>query len=101
MVLNGLNILQKIPEKPIEIKLIFKPKTNAIGGRIVGETMMNIINFLNLKFNKPKTLAAGNAMIIETIVTKIPIVKLLTKALITVGFDAHSLENLQKFFVPV
>ena len=42
---------------------------------------MNIINFLNLKFNKPKTLAAGNAMIIDTIVTKIPIVKLLTKAL--------------------
>ena len=27
---------KKLPEKPIEIKLIFKPKTKAIGGRIVG-----------------------------------------------------------------
>ena len=61
---------------------------------------MNIINFLNLKFNKPKTLAAGKAMIIETIVTKIPIVKLLTKALITVGFDAHRSRKPSKVLCP-
>ena len=75
------------------MKLIFNPSTNAIGGNIVGETIIKIINFLNLKFSKPNTLAAGNAIIIETIVTITPIVTLLTNALIIVGFDNHKSSN--------
>ena len=71
------------------MKLMFKPSTNAIGGNMVGETMIKIIIFLNLKFSKPNTLAAGNAIIIEAIVTITPIVILLTNALIIVGFDSH------------
>ena len=71
------------------MKLIFKPRTKAIGGKIVGDTIINIINFLKRKFSKPKTLAAGNAIIIETTVTRKPIVKLLIKALITAGLVAH------------
>ena len=70
--------------------MIFNPKTKAIGGSIVGETIIKIINFLNLKFNKPRTLAAGNAIIIETIVTKKPILKLFNNALITAGLEAQS-----------
>jgi len=56
----------------------------------VGETIIKIINFLNLKFNKPRTLAAGNAIIIETIVTKKPILKLFNNAFITAGLEAQS-----------
>ena len=54
---------------------------------------MKIIIFLNLKFSNPKTLAAGNAIIIETIVTMTPIVTLLTSALIIVGLDSHKSRN--------
>jgi hypothetical protein len=75
------------------MKLMFNPSTNAIGGRMVGEIMIKIISFLNLKFSKPNTLAAGNAMIIETIVTMTPIVTLLTSALIIAGFDSHKSIN--------
>ena len=78
------------------MKLMFKPSTNAIGGNMVGETIIKIIIFLNLKFSKPNTLAAGNAIIIETIVTITPIVTLLTNALIIVGFDSHKSRNPSK-----
>ena len=78
------------------MKLMFKPSTNAIGGNMVGETIIKIIIFLNLKFSKPNTLAAGNAIIIETIVTITPIVILLTNALIIVGFDSHKSRNPSK-----
>ena len=79
------------------MKLMFKPSTNAIGGNMVGETIIKIIIFLNLKFSKPNTLAAGNAIIIETIVTITPIVTLLTNALIIVGFDSHKSRNPSKY----
>ena len=56
---------------------------------MVGETIIKIIIFLNLKLSNPNTLAAGNAMIIDTTVTIIPIVTLLTNAIIIVGLDSH------------
>ena len=56
---------------------------------MVGDTIINIINFLKRKFSNPNTLAAGRAIIIETTVTRNPIVKLLIKALITAGLLAQ------------
>ena len=91
---------KKLPENPKEMKLIFNPKTKAIGGKIVGDTIINIINFLKRKFNKPKTLAAGKAIIIETTVTRNPIVKLLIKALITAGLLAQSSIKPSKVLCP-
>ena len=79
---------------------MFNPSTNAIGGNMVGETIIKIIIFLNLKFSKPNTLAAGNAMIIDTMVTIIPIVTLLTNALIIVGFDNHKSINPSRVLKP-
>ena len=91
---------QKLPENPHEMKLIFRPSTNAIGGSMVGETIIKIINFLNLKFINPNTLAAGRAMIIDTTVTISPIVTLFTSALIIVGLESHKSKNPSKDLYP-
>ena len=63
---------------------------------MVGETIIKMIVFLNLKFRSTNTLADGKAMIIETTVTIIPIVTLLTNALTMVGLDSHKSRNPSK-----
>ena len=67
---------------------------------MVGDTIINIINFLKRKFSNPNTLAAGRAIIIETTVTRNPIVKLFIKALITAGLLAHRSIKPSKLLCP-